>query len=389
VPHQKNVTTEELSVSVPNGHAWIITTMPRGGLQIASPATVGENLVKNYTRELQEFDTISWQVLRDGKPVTADGNAASRWISEMAQATGAQSLVGVPLKDPVLEGYPGVLLAYRVSSGNPFTAAEIEQIAQSAKQLGAARRASRQQRLAPDYATLPAWAHGLPERFMVLDAHANVLIGSTGFNKLDDRLRDQLQRDARARLARNAIEGALAESVRLPLPDSRGDLWTFRCTVYRKLPALSHGPAAAYCLEPACYDWSTLRPTDIQADVEMARLVPSMEFMQKEYARGPGLTEISRIVHLSPFHFHRRFSGLMGVTPKHFMLESQIFDAKSQLASGANELVEIAANCGFAHQSHFTSRFKQATGLTPTRWRRMAAKLTEGARKAGLAANNA
>jgi AraC family transcriptional regulator len=35
-------------------------------------------------------------------------------------------------------------------------------------------------------------------------------------------------------------------------------------------------------------------------------------------------------------------------------------------------LAEIATACGFAHQSHFTSRFKQATGLTPTRWRRFA-----------------
>jgi AraC family transcriptional regulator len=38
-------------------------------------------------------------------------------------------------------------------------------------------------------------------------------------------------------------------------------------------------------------------------------------------------------------------------------------------------LAEIAAECGFAHQSHFTSRFKQATGLTPTRWRRFATEL--------------
>ena len=43
-----------------------------------------------------------------------------------------------------------------------------------------------------------------------------------------------------------------------------------------------------------------------------------------------------------------------------------------QLLSGEKELVQIARECGFAHQSHFTSRFKQATGFTPTRWRKMA-----------------
>jgi AraC family transcriptional regulator len=97
-----------------------------------------------------------------------------------------------------------------------------------------------------------------------------------------------------------------------------------------------------------------------------------MKFMQQEYHRGPTLTEIAKTVHLSPFHFHRRFTELFGLTPKHFLLECQIHDAKTELLSGEKELAKIASDCGFAHQSHFTSRFKQATGLTPTRWRRMA-----------------
>jgi AraC family transcriptional regulator len=115
-----------------------------------------------------------------------------------------------------------------------------------------------------------------------------------------------------------------------------------------------------------------VRASDFQADAEMARLIPSMKFMSQEYQRGPSLTEIARTVHLSPFHFHRRFTELFGLTPKHFLLECQINDAKGELLSGEKELAKIASQCGFAHQSHFTSRFKQATGLTPTRWRRMA-----------------
>ena len=39
------------------------------------------------------------------------------------------------------------------------------------------------------------------------------------------------------------------------------------------------------------------------------------------------------------------------------------FDPKRSAA----EIFRIARDCGFAHQSHFTSRFKQASGLTPTR----------------------
>jgi AraC family transcriptional regulator len=104
----------------------------------------------------------------------------------------------------------------------------------------------------------------------------------------------------------------------------------------------------------------------------LARLVPSLKFMQEHFASGPTLVDIAKTVQLSPFHFHRRFTELFGLTPKQFLLECQINQAKHDLLARDKELAQIAKDCGFAHQSHFTSRFKQATGLTPTRWRRMA-----------------
>jgi AraC family transcriptional regulator len=115
-----------------------------------------------------------------------------------------------------------------------------------------------------------------------------------------------------------------------------------------------------------------LRATDFQADGELARLIPALRFMQQEFPKGPTLVDIARTVHLSPFHFHRRFTELLGLTPKQFLLDCQIHLAKTELLSGEKELVQVAKECGFAHQSHFTSRFKQATGFTPTRWRKMA-----------------
>jgi AraC family transcriptional regulator len=86
----------------------------------------------------------------------------------------------------------------------------------------------------------------------------------------------------------------------------------------------------------------------------------------------PTLASISAKAHLSPFHFHRRFTEMLGQTPKQFLLACQIHMGESMLVEHRHPLSDVAAECGFAHQSHFTSRFKQATGLTPTRWRRMA-----------------
>jgi len=161
-------------------------------------------------------------------------------------------------------------------------------------------------------------------------------------------------------------------SDRIGLPDSRGDLWIYRAVAYASYPALGDGPFVFFCMQPDCREWNAVRATDLNADAEMTRLVPAMQFMHREFGRGPTLNEIAEQVSLSPFHFHRRFTELFGITPKHFLLECQIHSAKTHMCAGEKNLVEIANSCGFAHQSHFTSRFKQATGLTPTGWRRMA-----------------
>ncbi len=167
-------------------------------------------------------------------------------------------------------------------------------------------------------------------------------------------------------------------SDRLLLPDSRGDLWIFHGMVEREFPALGPGPAIFFTLQPESHEWVSVRPADVAADTEMVRLLPTLKFMQQEFHKNPTLDDIARKAHLSPFHFHRRFTDLIGMTPKHFLLGCQIHEAKRALASRRRELAQIATDCGFAHQSHFTSRFKQATGLTPTRWRRLAAEIIRG-----------
>jgi AraC-like DNA-binding protein len=90
------------------------------------------------------------------------------------------------------------------------------------------------------------------------------------------------------------------------------------------------------------------------------------------YARQPSLNELAESVHLSPFHFHRRFCECTGTTPKHLLLDCQIELAQKELRSGVASMQQIAAACGFSHQSHFTSRFKQATGMTPSQWQKHA-----------------
>ena len=178
--------------------------------------------------------------------------------------------------------------------------------------------------------------------------------------------------------ARQRIESGESSSRgdRILLPDSSGEAHAFTTALHENYPALAIGPVLAVAKVPTQAEWLELRPTDFAADDEVGRLLPAFKFMKENYSQGVTLPTIAKQVHLSPFHFHRRFTELLGITPKHFLYDCQIAQAQEMLLAGTHELEEVAKLCGFAHQSHFTSRFKQATGLTPTRWRRMAAEAT-------------
>ena len=368
---------DALGASVPFAEAFIVSSVPRGGLQIVQPARVPEVLVNAYAQDFHTEDRCTFLTIAHKKPY----RGTEAWGKEYDKSSYLRDfllyncnlyhMVSIPLTGPVFVGYPGALHLYRLHAEGAFKDAEIDILMKAAAKIDAAcdqQRASRR----PAHGAFEApWAHRLSSRFVVLDSAMKPVYGGDAFAKMDDRLRDQLLQHAEQRLGNLAPRGEIPAD-RLQVPDSRGDLWTFRAMTFRKFPALSHGTVIFFCMQPESLDWATIRPGDFLADQEMVRLVPAIQFMRENFQDGPTLTGIARSVYLSPFHFHRRFTSLFGLTPKHFLLECQIYEAKRQLMTHQKELSQIAADCGFAHQSHFTSRFKQATGLTPTRWRKLA-----------------
>lgn len=97
-----------------------------------------------------------------------------------------------------------------------------------------------------------------------------------------------------------------------------------------------------------------------------------MSFIRRNYHRRILLADIARAAALSPYHFHRLFRAHFGRTAKRAMAELQIGEAQRLLKRGLTPR-QVAKRLGFAHQSHFTSRFKQFTGTTPRRWMRATA----------------
>ena len=353
----------------------VVTTLPRGGLQVAQPLNVSESVLKAYAEGLHSEDRLTWQAVLRAEPVqlnevlTDEAAARNGYVERVLVPLGVKYALALPLSGPVLEAYPGAVHLLRTADQGDFTPDEVAALRKAVQvfevDLSQARLAKRGPcTVHPQSAARPA------VNVVVLDAELKAHAPADAWNGVDDGLRAQMVEQARRQFA--ALNGQEVHLDRINLPDSHGDQWVFNRVVYKKYPAVGDGPVTFFCLQPDCCDWSTVKPADLQADPELSRLMPAVKFMHAEYSRGPTLAEIAQQVKLSPFHFHRRFTELLGMTPKQYMLACQIQQAKAELLSGQKELATIAKECGFAHQSHFTSRFKQATGLTPTRWRRMA-----------------
>src|SRR5689334_5453685 len=99
---------DAISKAIPCAQVLMVSSLPRGGLQIVQPSNCPEILVKGYNRELHTEDRLTWQAPRRGKPVkgtTAWGSGAyggSRSVQEWRAPAGLRYAAGVPLKAPVL-----------------------------------------------------------------------------------------------------------------------------------------------------------------------------------------------------------------------------------------------------------------------------------------------
>ena len=82
------------------------------------------------------------------------------------------------------------------------------------------------------------------------------------------------------------------------------------------------------------------------------------------------LRDLAAVVHLSPYHFARRFKESTGLPPHRYIIARRIERAK-QLLRGGDELslAQVAARVGFWDQGHFTRHFKRLVGVTPKRFR--------------------
>src|SRR5687768_15927950 len=99
---------EQVRKAIASAQGLVITTLPRGGLQLMQPASVSDTVVKAYANSLHTEDRLTWQAMMKRKPQrladcwNSKELESSGYFREWLQPLGLAYAAAVPLAGPVL-----------------------------------------------------------------------------------------------------------------------------------------------------------------------------------------------------------------------------------------------------------------------------------------------
>lgn len=80
------------------------------------------------------------------------------------------------------------------------------------------------------------------------------------------------------------------------------------------------------------------------------------------------LRAMAQLAELSSYYFARQFKRSTGLAPHQYVNQQRIEKAKQLLRQRKYSITQVAIECGFSDQSHFSRAFRKATDVTPKRY---------------------
>lgn len=98
-----------------------------------------------------------------------------------------------------------------------------------------------------------------------------------------------------------------------------------------------------------------------------------LDYIEDQLDTALNLEVMAAMANMSLLRFLRSFAHATGSTPHTYITERRLQKARALLSNSNLSIVDIAADCGFAHQSHMGSAFKSRLGLSPQQYRKLSA----------------
>lgn len=114
----------------------------------------------------------------------------------------------------------------------------------------------------------------------------------------------------------------------------------------------------------------TLSETDLPSPHLQRRIREVQAFLLENLDRDVDLRTIAREASLSPYYFTRQFTAYVGVPPYRYLIYLRIDRAMELLRETELSITQICHRVGFNSLSHFTTTFRQHTGMSPSAYRR-------------------
>lgn len=93
-------------------------------------------------------------------------------------------------------------------------------------------------------------------------------------------------------------------------------------------------------------------------------------YMKENYSSYLTLAIIAEGCHGSPYHLHRVFKSIKGITPLEYLQRIRITKAMDYLKHTAISISEVGNLIGIQNAAHFSTLFKKRTNQTPGEFRK-------------------
>lgn len=111
--------------------------------------------------------------------------------------------------------------------------------------------------------------------------------------------------------------------------------------------------------------WSNLPGTREEDPIALAK-----RYVEEHLDRNISLSAVADKLYLSPTYFSRLFKQRTGFTFSAWLAQRRILRAQRYLDETNLPIADIATQVGYQEANSFTRLFKQATGLSPTEYRK-------------------